>query len=184
MRAWLVPLAASLALHALAAAPTYGPVSGNADHAVTISYLEPEPEAPRRPGRDIRAHIPGTDPRDGAFANKTAVRDSAELLTDPQAGLVFHRYFVRLKEKIHQVTRRRIGKPAGAGSVSLSFMLDRGGRLERASVIGAESSAPEDLRAFAVDCLKASAPFDPFPKELHSAKIVFRVTVLFGEAAS
>ena len=185
MRSLVLFLTASLAVHALIAAPVYGPFFGNKKdaEAVFISYVEPAPEALPGKGKVIRAHIPKKTPRQAFFPKRTAIRESAELLTDPQRGKVFHLYFVKLKERIHQGIRRRMGERAGAGSVSLVFVLKSDGALDKISVVDKESSAGTETRAFAVDCVKTSAPFDPFPRELDPARISFRVTIRFSEIA-
>ncbi len=186
MRALLFPFVASLAIHTLIAAPAYGPFleRGGDAGVVTISYVEPAPEMSQKKGKTIRAHIPGKVPREKAFPKRAAMRESAELLTDPQTGKVFHGYFVRLKEKIHQVIRRDSGGHSGGGSVSLAFILRPDGTLDKVSVMEKGSTAGADMRSFAVNCVKASAPFDPFPKELDPGKISFHITIRFHETAS
>ena len=184
MRSLVLFFAASVAIHTVIAAPSYGPFfrKGEKDGTVFISYVEPAPEKPRKNPKVLRALIPANKPRDRFFSKKAAVRESAELLTDPQMGKVFHAYFVRLKEKIHQVIRRHSEEHAGRGTVSLIFILRSDGALDSISVAEKESSAGHEMRVFATDCVKASAPFDPFPKELDPQKIAFRVTVYFYES--
>lgn len=182
MRALLFPIVASLAIHALVAAPVYGPLERGSDAgAVTISYVEPAPESPQKKGKTVRAHIPGKVPGDKAFPERAVIRESAELLTDPQMGRIFHSYFVRLKEKIHSVIRRHSGEQSGEGAVSLVFILGRDGTLDKISVMEKESSAGAGLRSFAVYCVKASAPFEAFPHELDPANISFLITIRFNE---
>ena len=185
MRSLVFFFAASVAIHTVIAAPSYGPffAKGEKDGTVFISYVEPAPEKPQKKAKVLRALIPANKPRDRFFSKKAAVRESAELLTDPQMGKVFHSYFVRVKEKIHQVARRHAGEHPGKGFVALFFVLRSDGALDKISVAEKESSAGTEMRTFAVDCVKASAPFDPFPRELDPAKIAFRVTVRFNEIA-
>ncbi|MGH7198519.1 MAG: hypothetical protein ACREH5_07260 [Candidatus Omnitrophota bacterium] len=184
MRTFLLYCAASLAIHAVIAAPAYGPFLGKGEEAgtVLISYVAPAGAvSPQK--RSVRAHIPGKEARGGFFSKKKAVPESSELLTDPQMGKVFHGYFVRLKERIHQVIRRHSDEHPGGGTVSLVFILRSDGALDSISVAEKESSAGSQMKAFAMDCVKASVPFDPFPKELDPQKIAFRVTIHFHESA-
>ena len=183
MRNLLLPIVASLVIHTVIAAPAYGPFFGKGKDpgAVFISYVEPAPAPFQKKEKIVRAHIPDKASRERSIFKKAAVRESAELLTDPQMGRVFHAYFVRLKEKIHQVIRRDSGEQPGSGSVALLFILRSDGTLDKVSVLDGGSSAGTAMRGFAVNCVKASAPFDPFPKELDPAKISFRITIRFSE---
>ena len=108
------------------------------------------------------------------------IQDSAELLTDPHRGQIFSGYFERIKERIHQTIQRKYSQGAfGEGSVSLIFVLRSDGNLESTVVIKKQTDADTVAQNFALDCLKESAPFGPFPEELGLQKISFNVTVLF-----
>ncbi len=107
---------------------------------------------------------------------------SAELLADPLKGRIFMAYFGKVKTKIDATARNLYGNGgAGAGSVSLYFVLNRRGEVESVSVPDGSSQAAGPVREFAIRCLKISAPFEEFPKELGVERIPFSVTILFEE---
>lgn len=111
-----------------------------------------------------------------------APRGSVDLLSDPQRGKVFTHYFSEVKERIDRTVRRRYrAESLGKGTVSLYFVLNADGSVDRVSVLDRQSDANPEVRDFAVLCVSGSGPFAPFPKELDVKKISFNVTLLFSE---
>ncbi len=111
---------------------------------------------------------------------KPAVRKSAELLVDPQNGKIFLGYFEKIKQRIHETVQKKYAhENPGEGIVSLIFILRADGGLENVAIVPKESNASPVVQNFAVECIKESLPFAPFPTELGLQKISFSVAVLF-----
>ncbi len=116
------------------------------------------------------------------LAASSSPKTADEFMTDPKQGKVFVSYFGLVKEKIHRTLRKKYGhKEGGRGNVSVWFVLNADGSLRDARVIEKETEAQKNLRSFAVDCLRASAPFGKFPSELNAPEIAFTLTVFFDE---
>lgn len=111
-----------------------------------------------------------------------AIRRSEDLLADPKKGKLFAAYFAKIKEKIQNTVQRKYSyESLGGGSVTLLFVLDSGGSLEAVSTLEKQSTGNNEIREFAMRCVRDSAPFGTFPKELHLSRISFNLTVLFEE---
>ncbi|GEM_PF-1603708 len=109
-------------------------------------------------------------------------RSSAELLADPQKGAVFSNYFGRVKEKIHVALRKKYSAAEeGEGKVTLLFILNSQGRLQKVSVLDSQSSSSEKIKELAKECVTRAAPFENFPQELALNQIAFNVTIYFEE---
>ena len=105
---------------------------------------------------------------------------SAELLNDPVKGKVFLSYFSRVKKKIQDTVYQKTAHDLyGQGSVSLVFVLNAEGKLEKVRILSKETQADEMMQALAVKCLRESAPFGPFPKDLGSSRVAFNITIFF-----
>lgn len=194
----MIALAASLLVHAAAVAPfsARGPETSRVKkEAVMISYVVyPKTTEPARAARSAPRPVDSAPIKEMAVSApkvrqiqyprpqtpKPVVRKSAELLTDPQSGEIFLGYFEEIKQKIHQTVQKKYArKNPGEGIVSLVFILRVDGSLENVVIVPRESSASPAVQKFAVECIQASAPFGPFPKELDLQRISFNVTVLF-----
>ncbi len=113
-------------------------------------------------------------------AKKDAAKTSVELLADPEKGRIFSDYFSVVKEAIHAMLRKKCeGKKIGQGSVTLGFVLNSEGKLERVTVLETDAKMDPLLRNIAVECLREAAPFANFPKDLNSARVSFSLTVFF-----
>lgn len=182
-------LTASLALHALGIVYFYLPrLSGekSSSESVLISYVVPAPESESKliPEK-ILPLKKKTLPKKLKPSPKKPVEtvsSSAELLADPQKGVIFLDYYGRIKEKIQGRVRQSYSpQTMGGGSVTLIFVLKSDGQLERVLVDSQASRASQAAIDFAGACVRSSAPFTAFPKELDSSKISFRVTVVLDE---
>ncbi len=138
--------------------------------ALFISYVESGPAVREIPRATPQIQKP-----------LTLVRTSSELLADPRQGRAFIPYFGLVKEKIAGSiqSKKRLFSEEKVGEVTLGFVLDSKGHLEKSWVI--QSSAPETsgLQNFALEALKSSAPFPRFPKALGYDSIAFLVTLSF-----
>ena len=197
----LIAIAASLLMHVAAAAVPFSVQGPKADRteneAVMISYViypktedsvQSKPVSKPAVSAPIKA-VAVTTPKVRqiryarpvkAIKPKPAVRNSEELLVDPQSGKVFLGYFEEIKRKIHETVKKKYSREnPGQGAVSLIFILRADGSLENTAVVSKESTAGPAVQNFAIDCIKESLPFAPFPKELELQKISFNVTILF-----
>ncbi len=125
---------------------------------------------------------PGTSKRSTPPKPPLAIQKSEDLLADPAKGKIFTAYFAKIKERVQETVQRKYWyQNIGGGSVALFFMLDSGGNMESASALEKQSTGSREVREFAVRCLRESAPFGAFPRDLHLDKISFNLTVLFEE---
>jgi len=107
-------------------------------------------------------------------------KTSAEIMADPEKGKIFVGYFSDVKKKIQQTLLDRYAhRYSGRGSVTLAFVLNARGSVEKVIVASKDARADEMLQDLAVQCLRESAPFGPFPQDLGSQKIAFNVTIFF-----
>ncbi len=193
----LIGFAASLLVHAAVVAPfsAHWPKANRAENeAVMISYViypkttapvQPKPvskPAVSAPMKGIAVATP--EVRQIQYARpvkpKPAVRNSEELLVDPQNGKIFLGYFEKIKRRIHETVQKKYAhENPGEGVVSLIFILRADGGLENVAIIPKESNASQVVQNFVVECIKESPPFAPFPMELGLQRISFSVTVLF-----
>lgn len=162
----------SAGLHALFAASVLlsGTSFSKTDAIVTISYVSSALEKPRL------EKSRKTEP----VMQQAA--DAESLRQNPKTALVFENYFSSVKEKIHTTIRRKfLQKRGGPGNVAFFFVINAQGQLEQFSLSHLDPRGSEALRYFALECLKNSAPFKPFPKELAVQRISFRLQAHFGE---
>jgi hypothetical protein len=220
--ALLVPLAASLGLHAVmgwgiahewkwGAAPSI--------RTIQISYPEsPKTEAPKAKSTNMTAATQGpkkklkgipiprmaaadepsdfqkkmdakikeqeatlkslSEPR--VSTPKARARSSAEIMADPAKGKVFIGYFGEIKKKIQKTLHDRFShRYSGKGSVTLGFVLNAQGFVEKVAVLPKGTDGDERLHELAIQCLKGSSPFGAFPPGLGSDRIAFNVTIYF-----
>lgn len=148
------------------------------ENVAMISTVEYSPKILETPAAGARPSH--TSPFPVQRQHVTGVRESSDFLMDPKNGKIFVDYFMKIKEKITRTIQKRYAIENGVkGSVELLFVLNSHGRLENAWVSKEKTDADEAARTFALECLKAAAPFNPFPKELGSEKISFNVAVFF-----
>ncbi|MBI2095602.1 MAG: TonB family protein [Candidatus Omnitrophica bacterium] len=107
--------------------------------------------------------------------------DEKALSRDPEKGKFFTDYFSRVKERIRQTLEAKSKAKVGRGKVTILFVLDSDGHLERASVLDRQSDGGDGAKRLAEAALAASAPFPHFPKELAMNRLSFHVTVYFEE---
>ena len=113
-------------------------------------------------------------------AERSRPRTSAEMLADPQKGKIFVSYFSEVKRKIQETLHARYArKYSGQGNVTLLFVLNAEGRLEKVVVADQESVWDPTLRDLAMQCLREAAPFGAFPQDLGKGRIAFNLTVYF-----
>ena len=185
----------------------------SADQLVEISYVHytPKPSAPKppqikyspmaKPARQVKGmSAPAREiPRApevrvsvpmgrSTAANSTkvsafAVKNSEEILTDPQKGKIFLNYFGLVKQRVRRsVEKKYSGEPVGRGDVSLMFVLKSDGAVVNVFVVEKDSSADELMKDFAIRCVKDCSPFPHFPKELGMERISFNLSILFDES--
>ena len=105
---------------------------------------------------------------------------TAELLADPSKGKIFLSYFGELKKKIQGAVYQKAGRHVYTrGSVCLAFVLNAKGHLEKVAVLPKGTHADEAMKELAVQCLRESAPFGSFPKDLGLDRISFNITIFF-----
>ena len=105
---------------------------------------------------------------------------SAELIADPVKGSIFVGYFGQVKKKIQGTVFQKAGRNLyGRGSVCLGFVLDVAGKLEYVRVLPKGTDADSSMQDLAVQCIKDSAPFGSFPKDLGPRHIYFNITIFF-----
>lgn len=105
---------------------------------------------------------------------------SAELIADPVKGSIFVGYFGQVKKKIQNTVFQKAGRGLyGHGSVCLGFVLNASGELEHVTVLPKGTDADVAMQALAVKCIKDSAPFGGFPKDLGPRRIYFNITIFF-----
>ena len=109
---------------------------------------------------------------------------SAELIADPVKGSIFVGYFGQVKKKIQNTVFQKAGRDLyGRGSVCLGFVLGAGGQLENLTVLSKGTDADESMKALAAQCIRDSAPFGSFPKDLGPRHIYFNITIFFDGTA-
>lgn len=113
-------------------------------------------------------------------AEKERPKTSAEMMADPQKGKLYVSYFGEMKKQIQKTLSGRFARRySGKGSVTLRFIVNAQGYLEKVSVSPKDAKEDEMLRDLAVQCLREAAPFGSFPPELGSKRLVFDVTFFF-----
>ena len=105
---------------------------------------------------------------------------SAELIADPVKGSIFVGYFGQVKKKIQNTVFQKAGRNLyGRGNVCLGFVLGADGKLEHLTVLSKGTDADDSMKELAVQCIKDSAPFGDFPKDLGPRHIYFNITIFF-----
>ncbi len=105
---------------------------------------------------------------------------SAELIADPVKGKIFVGYFGQVKKKIQSIVFQKTGRNLyGRGSVCLEFVLNAEGGLEHLAVLDKGTQSDESMKVLAAQCIRDSAPFDSFPKDLGPRRIFFNITIFF-----
>lgn len=169
---------------ALAEPPAPKPI----DHGPvkTVALEKPRLALKSLPAKPASASVDKTAarsfPAKASAPNQAAVPRSTDLLADPKKGRRFATYFSKVKARIHQTVQRRYSyQNVGSGSVTLLFILNSRGELEAISVMEKQSSTDEVVKDFAASCVRASAPFPPFPKDFLMDRISFNITLVFEE---
>lgn len=153
-----------------------------------VSEVQPMPVRVIRPEAKVfaRSQVPAkslievVSPPILQTGGGAAVKKSEELLLDPQKGKLFSAYFTSVKTKIEHTVKDRYTREFSAnGTITLFFILTADGRLENAEVIQKTGRGSDVAKEFAMGCLKASAPFGSFPRQLSSDKISFNISVRF-----
>ena len=115
-----------------------------------------------------------------AKLNASTPKSSAEIMADPKKGKIFVEYFTEVRRKIQETLSERYAhRYTVRGGVALGFVLNSKGFLEKVAVLTKGTDGDEHLQELAVQCLRESAPFGPFPPELGSDRIAFNVTLFF-----
>jgi hypothetical protein len=105
---------------------------------------------------------------------------SAELIANPVKGKIFIGYFGQVKQKIQNTVLQKAGRKLyGQGSVCLGFVLNAQGQLEHVTVLAKGTHADDPLKELAATCIRDSAPFGSFPKDLGPRRIFFNITIFF-----
>ena len=113
-------------------------------------------------------------------ARVSSAMTSAELLSDPQKGGVFLAYFSTVKKKIQTMVYQKAGRDLyGHGTVCVGFVLSPDGRLQKLAVLPKGTEADETMKELALQCIRDSAPFGNFPRDLGSSNVVFNITIFF-----
>jgi len=115
-----------------------------------------------------------------AKLNASTPKSSAEMMADPKKGKIFVEYFTEVRRKIQETLSQRYAhRYTVRGGVALGFVLNSKGFLEKVAVLTKGTDGDTHLQELAVQCLRESAPFGPFPSELGSDRIAFNVTLFF-----
>lgn len=146
----------------------------------------PERKIPSIPTQAAKAFAPTPKAKTTSAPTRTAsspkITNSGELLSDPQKGKVFSKYFLKIKQKIYQAAEDHyFPHQARDGRVSLIFIINKEGNLEDVYVSSRDTQANNQTKAFAVQSVKEAAPFDSFPSVLNTDKICFNLTLLFDQ---
>ena len=141
------------------------------------SDFQKDMEARLKKQRTILAKLSAAEPVEARIAPpKTGV----EMLADPKKGKIYLSYFGQMKKKIQKTLLERFARrTSGKGNVTLLFVVNSEGFLEKVSISPKDAREDEMLRDMAVQCLQEAAPFGAFPPDLGSDRLAFTVTFLF-----
>ena len=104
--------------------------------------------------------------------------DLTDVSAAAQGNPILLSYFGAIREQIQETANTQVWVPAGApgaGIVYVGFVIGSTGDLQSATVMNERSTAPAQLCAVALNIVKASSPFLPFPpsfKEPSKAVVV------------
>ena len=155
---------------------TGGQVTVNGERSAVSDekVSQPPPRAP--PAAQKPAPTANRKPQ---TANGTV--SSEELLSDPQKGKVFSRYFQAIKARIQTVAERHQRFVVrDQGKIEMDFVLNRAGL-----VISLEARPNQAARrnpllvSRAMDIIRDSEPFQRFPAEIEAHSISFNITLVF-----
>lgn len=112
--------------------------------------------------------------RSAEVASREPVAEGESYEQDPE----YVKYQNEVRRKIGK-TLEDISRSPEAGKVALEFELSSSGRLLRYRVDGSKTNAPQELIDEAINALRLSYPFEPFPGKLKRkyAKLFFTITV-------
>ena len=116
-----------------------------------------------------------------AFTALHSTVSSEELLSDPQSGQVFSKYFQSVKSRIQAVSARHQSFIVREkGKVTVGFVLNRDGHLISCEPESPNGVQPDRLAvARALDIIRESEPFLRFPPEVPAESISFNITLVF-----
>lgn len=136
----------------------------------------------------IHTSGPGALPVPGAAASPPLAQtapagtvSSEELLSDPQKGKVFSRYFQAIKARIQTVAERHQRFVVrDQGKIEMYFVLNRAGLVISLEARPNQASRRNPLLVSrAMDIIRDSEPFQRFPAEIEAHSISFNITLVF-----
>lgn len=184
-----IAIAASVLIHSVLFVPlykTFTVTKGNeAAQAVVVDYVNAGEAAQGeqfvKMGRSKNA-ISGIPSQAKAGAPKAIKIEARELIRE-QAGLRasqgYINYYQHIRESIRQSLKSHYKNISAKGEVALIFILTSDGALAAIDVDEAKSVRDPSLVRIAIESVKESAPFPPFPKELSVPKISFDLAISF-----
>lgn len=84
-----------------------------------------------------------------------------------------------VRGKLEKALYENYGSELGQATLVLSFVLTRDGFVKEAKIVEEKSSTSHYFNNLTIECVRAAAPYPPFPKELDYDELPFRVTVSF-----
>jgi len=106
---------------------------------------------------------------------------SQQLLSDPKNGRIFSEYFQSVKSRIQTVAARHQKFIVREnGKVEIDFVLGPRGNILVTRPNPRSPGARDPLLATrALDIIRESAPFSPFPREIEATSVSFNITLVF-----
>ncbi|MBN1871227.1 MAG: hypothetical protein JW800_01495 [Candidatus Omnitrophica bacterium] len=116
---------------------------------------------------------------DADKADKDASRELAIKQAAVKSTKDYISYYQLIREKVRRGMKDSYRSYYGEGDVALVFVLASDGSLISSSVDGAASTPDQTLIDIAMQSLRQSVPFKPFPKALTLPQMSFTLTVSF-----
>jgi len=134
-----------------------------------------EPAKPAKPRAEARRIVPGKKAEEKKF--ETVIKEEA----DEAKKATYISYYRTVRERIRQHADRNYPRRRGLGEgdVFLSFVVASSGELLQAGVVDRKSTDNPTLRRIAIDSIRDSSPFPPFPKGMGQYQITFNVIISF-----
>ena len=115
---------------------------------------------------------------------RPSVVDLTNLVDAARGDPVLLSYFSAIREQIQQTANHRpwLSGESAEGLVYISFVLNTNGAVERLAVVSDRSAPSSALRDIALNIVKTTAPFPPFPPSMTESQktIVVPLEFLYG----
>ncbi len=124
---------------------------------------------------EARRIVPGKKAEEKKF--ETVIKEEA----DEAKRATYISYYRAVRERIRQQADRNYPRRRGLGQgeVFLSFVVASSGELLQVGVVNERSTSTTVLRKIAIDSIRDSSPFPPFPKGMSQYQITFNVIIAF-----